>query len=101
MAEPKIKPPATKLLDKKAKEAKGVKLSDASVIVSFGRGVRKKEDMAIVEKFAEAVGGAIGCSVRLLKISDGCLKNNTSAYRARRLIRNYISLAESRVKYSI
>jgi electron transfer flavoprotein alpha subunit len=61
-AEPKIKPPATKLLEKKPKEAKGVKLSDASVIVSFGRGVRKKEDMAIVEKFAEAVGGVIGCS---------------------------------------
>ncbi|MGA3404511.1 MAG: electron transfer flavoprotein subunit alpha/FixB family protein [Candidatus Bathyarchaeia archaeon] len=61
-AEPKIKPPATKLLEKKPKEAKGVKLSDASVIVSFGRGVRKKEDMAMVEKFAEAVGGVIGCS---------------------------------------
>lgn len=61
-AEPKIKPPATKLLEKKPKEAKGVKLSDASVIVSFGRGVRQKEDMAMVEKFAEAVGGVIGCS---------------------------------------
>jgi len=61
-AEPKIKPPATRLLEKKPKEAKGVKLSDASVIVSFGRGVRKKEDMAMVEKFAEAVGGVIGCS---------------------------------------
>jgi electron transfer flavoprotein alpha subunit len=62
IADPKIKPPAAHLLEKKPKEARGVKLSDASVIVSFGRGIRKKEDMAIVEEFAQAVGGVIGCS---------------------------------------
>jgi len=60
--QPKIKPPATKLLEKKPKEVKGVKLSDASIIVSFGRGVRKKEDLALIEDFAKAIGGAIGCS---------------------------------------
>ncbi|MGA2783618.1 MAG: electron transfer flavoprotein subunit alpha/FixB family protein [Candidatus Bathyarchaeia archaeon] len=60
--EPKIKAPSTKLLEKKPKEAKGVRLADASVIVSFGRGIRKKEDIAMVEKLADAVGGVIGCS---------------------------------------
>jgi electron transfer flavoprotein alpha subunit len=60
--EPKFKPPSTKLIETKPKPAKGVKLSDASVIVSFGRGVRKKEDMALIEQFAQAVGGVIGCS---------------------------------------
>ena len=60
--EPKIKPPSTNLLETKPKPAKGVKLSDASVIVSFGRGVRKKEDIAIIEQFAQAVGGVVGCS---------------------------------------
>jgi len=60
--EPKIKPPSTNLLETKSKPAKGVKLSDASVIVSFGRGVRKKEDIAIIEQFAQAVGGVVGCS---------------------------------------
>ncbi len=60
--EPKIKPPSTKLLETKPKEAKGVKLTDAPVIVSFGRGVRKKDDMALIEQFAQAVGGAVGCS---------------------------------------
>jgi len=60
--EPKIKPPATKLLEKKPKEVKGVKLADASIIVSFGRGIRKKEDLGLIEEFAKAVGGAIGCS---------------------------------------
>jgi electron transfer flavoprotein alpha subunit len=62
IADPKIKPPATHLLEKKPKETGGVKLSEASVIVSFGRGLRKKEDMTIVEEFADAVGGVIGCS---------------------------------------
>jgi len=60
--EPKFKPPSTKLIETKPKPAKGVKLSDASVIVSFGRGVRKKEDIALVEQLTQAVGGVIGCS---------------------------------------
>jgi electron transfer flavoprotein alpha subunit len=60
--EPKFKLPSTKLIETKPKPAKGVKLSDASVIVSFGRGVRKKEDMVLIEQFAQAVGGVIGCS---------------------------------------
>lgn len=60
--EPKIKPPSTKLIETKPKPAKGVKLVDASVIVSFGRGVRKKEDMALIEQFAQTVGGVVGCS---------------------------------------
>ncbi len=62
IAEPTIKSPTTKLLEKKPKEVKGVKLSDATIIVSFGRGVRKKEDIIVVEDFAKAVGGVVGCS---------------------------------------
>jgi len=61
-AEPKIKPPSTKLIETKPKPVKGVKLVDAPVIVSFGRGVRKKEDIALIEQFAQAVGGVVGCS---------------------------------------
>lgn len=60
--EPKINAPTTKLLEKKPKKATGVRLADASVIVSFGRGVRKKEDIPMIDKFAEAVGGVVGCS---------------------------------------
>jgi electron transfer flavoprotein alpha subunit len=60
--EPKFNPPSTKLVETRPKPAKGVKLSDAAIIVSFGRGVKKKEDMALVEQFAQAVGGVVGCS---------------------------------------
>jgi electron transfer flavoprotein alpha subunit len=61
-AEPKIKPPSTTLIETKPKTARGVKLVDAPVIVAFGRGVRKKEDLTLVEQFAQTVGGAVGCS---------------------------------------
>ncbi len=60
--EPKIGLPSTKLVDTKPKTAKGVRLSDAPVIVSFGRGVKRKEDVALIEEFAQAVGGVVGCS---------------------------------------
>jgi electron transfer flavoprotein alpha subunit len=60
--EPKFKPANTKLVETKPKTAKGVKLTDAVVIVSFGRGVRKKEDMTLVEQLASTVGGVVGCS---------------------------------------
>jgi electron transfer flavoprotein alpha subunit len=60
--EPKFKPPSTKLVERKPKTAKGVKVTDAAIIVSFGRGVRKKEDMTIVEQLAKAMGGVVSCS---------------------------------------
>jgi electron transfer flavoprotein alpha subunit len=60
--EPKFKPPSTRLVETKPKEVKGVKLTDAAVIVSFGRGVRKKEDMALVEQLAKTIGGVVSCS---------------------------------------
>lgn len=60
--EPKFKPPSTRLLETKPKPVKGVKLGDAPVIVSFGRGVRKKEDIGLVEQLAQTVGGVVACS---------------------------------------
>ncbi len=57
-----MKPSATKILETKPKTAKGIRLSDAATIVSFGRGVRKKEDVSLIEQFAQTLGGAMGCS---------------------------------------
>ena len=37
-------------------------LRSASVIVSAGRGFRKKEDLRLAEDLARAIGGALGCS---------------------------------------
>ena len=59
---PKIQPSTTKILETKQKVAKNVRLADAQIIVAFGRGVRKKDDMAMIEQFAQLVGGVVGCS---------------------------------------
>jgi len=60
--QPKIKPPNTTVLETKTKALQGVKLGDATVIVAFGRGVKKKDDVEMIQRFAEAVGGVVGCS---------------------------------------
>ncbi len=44
------------------KEAATVDLRGAKVIVSAGRGVKKKEDLALIESLAKALGGTMGCS---------------------------------------
>src|SRR5205814_1479873 len=37
-------------------------LSTADIIVSAGRGIQKKENLALVEEFAKAIGGVVGAS---------------------------------------
>lgn len=44
------------------KAAEGVRLEEADVIVAAGRGVRKKEDLKMVEELASVLGGVVGCS---------------------------------------
>ncbi|MGD0396667.1 MAG: electron transfer flavoprotein subunit alpha/FixB family protein [Nitrososphaerales archaeon] len=44
------------------KEVSTVDLRAAKVIVSAGRGVKKKEDLEMVGALAKALGGALGCS---------------------------------------
>lgn len=53
---------ATRLVSRKKKEAGAVDLKKAKVIVSAGRGVKRKEDLPILESLAKDLGGALGCS---------------------------------------
>jgi electron transfer flavoprotein alpha subunit len=46
----------------KKKEASTVDLRAAKVIVSVGRGVKKKEDLEMMGGLAKALGGTLGCS---------------------------------------
>lgn len=61
-SEVKVNAPSTRLLESKPKHFVGAKLTEAQVIVSFGRGVREKKDVVLVEKFSNTIGGVIGCS---------------------------------------
>jgi electron transfer flavoprotein alpha subunit len=51
-----------KVLKREKKEAGSVDLKSAKIIVSAGRGVRKKEDLGMIEDLAKAMHGALGCS---------------------------------------
>ena len=53
---------STKILTLTKKEAGTVDLRAAKVIVSAGRGVKKREDLEMVGALAKALGGALGCS---------------------------------------
>jgi len=50
------------LLGANPKETANVDLKAAKIIVSAGRGVKKKEDLKIIESLAKALGGSMGCS---------------------------------------
>jgi electron transfer flavoprotein alpha subunit len=52
----------TKTLSSFKKESGTVDLKSANVIVSAGRGVKKKEDLAMLEDLAREMKGALGCS---------------------------------------
>jgi electron transfer flavoprotein alpha subunit len=51
-----------RLLEGKKKESGTVDLRKAKIIVSAGRGVKKKEDLGILQALANEMGGALGCS---------------------------------------
>jgi electron transfer flavoprotein alpha subunit len=51
-----------KVLSREKKEAGSVDLKSAKIIVSAGRGIKQKEDLAILEELAKEMHGALGCS---------------------------------------
>ncbi len=51
-----------KRVEVRPKPKASVDLKSASIIVSAGRGFKKKEDLALIEKLAAAMGGVVGCS---------------------------------------
>lgn len=53
---------AVRVVSREKKAAGAVDLKAAKVIVSAGRGVKKKEDLPMVEELAKEMHGALGCS---------------------------------------
>ncbi len=57
-----IEPAKSRVVQTAPKQVKGVRLEDAKIIVAVGRGLAKKEDVAMVEGLAKVLNGEVGCS---------------------------------------
>ncbi len=55
-------PSKLKLIQTTKKQVGAVDLKSAKIIVSAGRGIRRKEDLPMIEDLARQLGGAVGCS---------------------------------------
>ncbi len=56
-AEPKVK-----VLEIKEKAPQQLRIEEAGIIVSAGRGLKKKEDLQLIEELAQVLNAAVGCS---------------------------------------
>jgi len=57
-----LEPPATRLVERRAKEAGAVNVEEAEVLVCGGRGLAEEGDLSLVQDLAGALGGAVGCT---------------------------------------
>jgi len=58
----KIEESRTEIVETKPLETSNVKIEDANVIISCGRGLEKKEDRALLDELATVLCGQVGCS---------------------------------------
>ena len=51
-----------RVVERRAKAAQGADIAAANVVVAVGRGLARAEDLALIERLARALGGAVGCT---------------------------------------
>ena len=57
-----LEPSATKLVERRPKEAGGVNIEEAEVLVCIGRGLSEESDLAMIQNLADTLGGVVGCT---------------------------------------
>jgi electron transfer flavoprotein alpha subunit len=60
-----LRVPRVRIVERQEKVGEKVNLEEAEILVCIGRGLEKKEDLAIVEQLAKALGAEIGCTKSL------------------------------------
>jgi electron transfer flavoprotein alpha subunit len=63
----KIEEPKTEVVERKPLETSSVKIEEAEVIISCGRGLEKKDDKALLEDLSTVLCGQVGCSRPLVE----------------------------------
>jgi electron transfer flavoprotein alpha subunit len=51
-----------KLVSHEEESKQGTNLEDATIVVSAGRGIKKEEDLKMIEELAQVIGGSVGCT---------------------------------------
>jgi len=62
-----VEPASVKIVDSRPLETSSVRIEEADVIVSCGRGLEKKDDVAMLQELAEVLGGQVSCSRPLVE----------------------------------
>jgi electron transfer flavoprotein alpha subunit len=57
-----LKPSATKLVERRPKEAGTVNVEEADVLVCIGRGLSEESDLPMIQHLADELGGVVGCT---------------------------------------
>lgn len=60
--DPALREPRSVITDRQERPKGNANLTEAKVIVSVGRGMKKKDDLPIIQELADAIGGEVGCS---------------------------------------
>ncbi|NPV29537.1 MAG: electron transfer flavoprotein subunit alpha/FixB family protein [Firmicutes bacterium] len=55
-------PGRIRVLERRARARESADLESAEVVITIGRGVKKKEDLAMFEELAELLGGVLACT---------------------------------------
>lgn len=58
----KLKAPRLRIVERRGKEGESVNLEEAETLVCVGRGLSKREDMALIETLAKTLNAEIGCT---------------------------------------
>jgi electron transfer flavoprotein alpha subunit len=63
----KIEDPKTEVVERKPLETSSLKIEEAEVIISCGRGLEKKDDKGLLEDLSTVLCGQVGCSRPLVE----------------------------------
>ncbi len=57
-----LEPPATRLVERRPKEAGAVNVEEAEVLVCIGRALAEESDLPLIQNLADTLGGVVGCT---------------------------------------
>jgi electron transfer flavoprotein alpha subunit len=57
-----LEPPATRLVERRPKEAGAVNVEEAEVLVCIGRALNEESDLPMIQDLADTLGGVLGCT---------------------------------------